>query len=172
MAEELAASNQPAELVTTQAGHVVDAAALGLGETIPTPNGRARGADGKAVLLLEVDRRRLDPNAVDGHLQLGAQNKRAVRITESCAQTARIKTLVDAVDANADVALLRRNALGHHLQLVGLELGAVAILGVGEAPCGLVIWPARFHGEAVTEVADRRFAALTVLSEQPAAAFG
>jgi hypothetical protein len=65
MAEELATCDQPAELVTTQAGHVVDTAAFGLGETIPTPDGRACSADGKAVLLLEIDRGRLDANAVD-----------------------------------------------------------------------------------------------------------
>jgi hypothetical protein len=65
VAEKLAAGNQPAEFVTTQAGHLVDTAAFGLGEAIPTPDGRACSADGKAVLLLEVDRWRLDANAVD-----------------------------------------------------------------------------------------------------------
>jgi hypothetical protein len=60
------------------------------------------------------DRSKLKTYELEVHLQLGAQNERAVSITESCAQTARIKSFVDAVDANAHEALLHRNTFGDH----------------------------------------------------------
>ncbi len=74
MAEELAARNEPTKLVAAQSWNVVDTAAFGLGDPVPTSEGCARGANGKAVFLLEVDRGRFDAGAVDGHLQLGAQD--------------------------------------------------------------------------------------------------
>jgi hypothetical protein len=49
---------------------------------------------------------------------------------------------------------------------------AVAIVRVGKAPCRFVAWPAGFDGEARAQMADRSFAALTVLAEQVAAALG
>src|SRR5260370_11193529 len=127
MSEELATGDQPAELVTTQAWYVIDAAAFRLSETVPTPDGRACGADCEAVLLPEVDRSRLDSGAVDRDLQVGSHNQRTIGITQSGVQAARIQALIDTIDPDAHVPLLQRNALVHHFELVCLELGAVAV---------------------------------------------
>jgi len=76
VSEELATSYQPAELVTAQARYVVDAAALRLGETVPTADGRTCGAYREPVFLLEVDRQRLNASAVDRHLLKAAAELR------------------------------------------------------------------------------------------------
>src|SRR5713226_4309243 len=56
VSEELASSDQPAELVAAQTGYVIDAAPFRLGEAVPTADGRTRRSDREAMLLLEVDR--------------------------------------------------------------------------------------------------------------------
>src|SRR4029077_8159138 len=110
VSEELAWCDQPAELVAAQAGYVIDAAPFGLGEAVPTSDGCARRSDREAVLLLEVDRRSLDPGSVDRHLELGSHDQGTVRIAEPRAQAPGVDALVDTVDADAYVALLQRHA--------------------------------------------------------------
>src|SRR5712691_1677357 len=172
MSEELATSDQPAELVTTKTWYVIDAAAFRLCETVPTPDGRACGADCESVLLPEVDRKRLDSGAIDRYLQVGSHDQRTIGITQSDAQAAGIESFIDTIDSDAHVPLLQRNALDYHLELVSLELGAVAVIRVGKSPRRFVSRSARLDGEARPQMADRSFAALTVLAEQVAAALG
>src|SRR5260370_41724833 len=70
------------------------------------------------------------------------------------------------------MSLVGGDALGDDFQLVGLQPGAIAVIGVGKAPCVFIARPARFNGEARAEVTDGGFATLAVLAEQLAAAFG
>src|SRR5258708_36958751 len=172
MAEELPGHDQPAEFVATQARNVINPAALGLRQAIPTPERGARRVDGKPMLLLEIDRGRFNASSVDGYLQFGAQDQGAVRVTESSAEASRIKALVQAVDPNSDIPLVCGHALGDDLQLVGLEPGTIPVIGVGKAPPGFIARPARLNRIPGAEVTDGRFATLPVLAEELAATFG
>jgi len=124
------------------------------------------------VLLPEVDRKRLDSGAVDRYLQVGSHDQRTVDITQPSAQAAGIESFIDTIDSDAHVPLLQRNALDHHLELVGLEFAAVAVIRVGKSPRCFVSRSARLDGEARAQMADRSFAALTVLAEQVSRARG
>src|SRR5439155_157018 len=121
---------------------------------------------------LEVHRKRLDADAIDGYLQQSSHDQRTISVTESGAQTAGVHTLVDTIDSDPDIAMLHRHALDHNLELVCLELGAITVIRVGKPPRRLVTRSAGFDGETPAQMANRSFAALTVLAEQVAPALG
>src|SRR5579859_7217812 len=73
VAKELAARDEPAQLVAAQPRNVVDPAAFRLGDPIPTFQGCARSVHGDPVILPKADRRRLNSDAVDGQLQLSSE---------------------------------------------------------------------------------------------------
>src|SRR6266566_3436439 len=106
VAEEFAARDEAAELVAAQSRHVVDATAFGLSDSVPTPKRGASGVNGEPVLFLERDRRHFYTRAVDGDLQLRAQDERPIGLAESDVQPARVETLVNAFYPNPNVAHL------------------------------------------------------------------
>jgi hypothetical protein len=172
MSEELSASDEPTELVAAQSWNVVDSATLRLGDSVPALYRRARGSDSEAVLLLKSDQRRFDANTVDHHLQLRAQDKGTVYVAKSSAQTARIESLVNAIDSDPDIPFLPRYSLRDHLELVCLELGTVPVIRVRETPSDLVTRPAGFDVKTGAQVTNRSFAPLTVLAQELATTFG
>src|SRR5487761_230370 len=155
MAEELAGRDQPAKLVTTQPGNVIDSAALRIGQAIPASERGACGVNRKAVLLLKVDRRRFNTSAIDRELEVGTQDQGTVGIPESGAKATGIKPLVQSVDPNSHVPEVRGNPLWHRFQLVCLELGSVAVVRIIEPPRIGVAGPAGFDGEPAAKVAYR-----------------
>src|SRR5260370_29785284 len=65
MAEELPTDDEPAEFIAAQTRNVIHPAAFGLGQAVPTPERGPRSVNVKAVLLLAIDRGRLNASSVD-----------------------------------------------------------------------------------------------------------